>query len=96
MKNHAQMEVELRELAGLLSDAEVAVAAREKIRARLHRLASQARTMESPFLTVSAAARRYGIQRKDFRKLLDTGVIRASVIAGRERVDIRQFDAEAV
>ena len=96
MRDHAQMEVELRELAGLLSDAEVAAVAREKIRARLHGLAARARTMESPFLTVSAAARRYGIQRKDFRKLLDSGVVRASVIAGRERVDIRQFDAEAV
>ena len=89
-----RMEAELRELAGLLSDAECAATARERIRQRLHRLAAQARTMESPFLTVSAAARRYGIQRKDFRKLMDSGVVRGSVIAGRERVDIRQFDAE--
>lgn len=88
------LESELRELAGLLSDPDIAAANREKIRHRLHSLASRAGRAESPFLTLTAAARRYGIAVKEFRSLVDCGEVKAVVIAGRRRIDVRQFPAE--
>ncbi len=92
MARTAQIEVELRELAGLLSDPEAALAVLPKIRSRLHGLADRVRTGESPYLTKAAAARRYGIDAKDFRELIEIGQVRTVMIAGRERVDIRQFE----
>jgi hypothetical protein len=87
----AQIENELRELAGLISDEGVA---REAIRARLHGVADRVRLQESPYLTLSAAARRYGIAVKDFRNLVELGEVKTVEIAGRRRVDIRQFGFE--
>lgn len=88
------MEAELRELAALMSDGEIAAARREVIRRRLHKLAARCRAAESPFLTVTEAARRYGIRRRDFARMVEEGKVVSSEICGRVRIDIRQFDGE--
>lgn len=88
----ADIATEIAECAGLLSDEAIATRERDRVRRRLHHLADRARASDSPFLTITAAARRYHIDRKEFRRLIADGRVQVTVVAGRERVDIRQFE----
>lgn len=86
------LECELREMAGLVSGADLSGDVLERVRKRLHGLADRVRVEESPYLTLSAAARRYGIDPKDMRDLIEIGDVQVAMIAGRRRIDIRQFE----
>jgi hypothetical protein len=92
MPTPPQIEAEIREVAGLLSVDELPGADREAIRSRLHRIADRIRSHESPYLTIAAAARRWGIDRKEIRHLIDIGAVETVNIAGRERVDVRRVE----
>lgn len=89
----ADLECELREMAGLVSGADLSGEVLDRVRKRLHGLADRVRAEESPYLTLSAAARRYGIDPKDMRELVEIGEVQVAMIAGRRRIDIRQFAA---
>jgi hypothetical protein len=92
MPTPPQIEAEIREVAGLLSAEDITGTRREELRARLHRIADRLRSHESPYLTIAAAARRYGIDRKEIRHLIDVGIVQTVTIAGRERVDMRSVE----